>query len=404
MLRHGNFDSPQSNTGNSEMDFIKSKRLRRLCLACVLASSVGCVAPQVPVTTFWQKLGIPQAGVRARDGILNRRGNFPGLERKPPVLKIADPANLEPGKPDMLKAAAKIKQEQDLKKQKLKALKYLAEISCGCYDKDGQVEAAFLEALEDCDPEIRTAAIEGLSKAAGECTKCRSGCEVTCCTKKIVDKLHDVAFGMKDGCFKEPVAEIRSAAKALYCKCPPPAGEPIVPEELIAPDPSKLQEGEEPLIEGKQEPEAIDAKEASYKLTDASYGTFDASPVKVEVAGHEAVSGMTSIHLNISDEQVPSGASIQHSGVDVDRIANPEQLVTSRVVAYRKTLGELLVQLPEAFEMRAGWSAIIVDSLGHHSLAKISDVGGRRVLLDIENPDALELSEGSQVRLGLVAK
>ncbi len=395
------------------MDFKSSKRLRRIYLACVLASTVGCVAPAMPVTTVWQRLGIPQAGVRLRDGMLNRRGNFPGMERKPPLLKIADPANLEPGKPEMLKAAAKIKQEQDLKKQKLKALKYLAEINCGCYDKDGEVEAAFLEALADCDPEIRTAAIEGLDKAAGECSKCKTGCETTCCTKKILEKLHDVAYGMEDGCFKEPVAEIRQAAKALYCKCPPPAGEPIVPEELIAPDPDKLGEGDKPLIEGKPDPEAVEAgdaveaKEASYKISDSKYGSYDASPVKVEVAHHESVNSDAATHLSISDaEESPTASKKPQSKgtAAVDRITNPEQLVTSKVVAYRKTLGELLLQLPDAFEMSAGWSAIIVDSKGNHSLATISDVGGRRVLLDIERPDALDIADGSQVRLGLVSK
>jgi hypothetical protein len=356
---------------------------------------VGCVAPQTPVPTLWQKLGIPQTGARLRDGVLNRQGNFPGLEKKPPVLKIADPANLEANKPDMLKAAAKIKQEQDLKKQKIKALKYLADINCGCYNKDGIVEAAFLEALADCDPDIRTAAIEGLSKAAGNC-KCKTGCETTCCTKKIYEKLLDIATGKTDdGCFKEPVPEIRKAAQALYCKCPPPPGEPIVPEELIAPDadPDKepglkerpLFEGKKPLTEGKEDDsrESVDAKEASYKLTDSGYGDYDTQPVVVGVS-----------HRQQPEDEVASEG----------RISNPEQLVLSKVVAYRKTLGEILVHLPAAFEMNSGWGAIIVDGNGNYSLATITEVGGRRVLLTVDHPEQLECTEGSQIRLGLVSK
>jgi hypothetical protein len=386
--------------GKSEMDFSSPKRLRRIYLACLLASTVGCVAPAVPVPTVWQKLGIPQTGVRIRDGILNRQGNFPGLEKKPPLLKIADPANLEPGKPDMLKAAAMIKQEQDLKKQKLKALKYLAEINCGCYDKDGKVEAAFLEALEDCDPDIRTAAIEGLSKAAAECSKCRSGCEITCCTRKILEKLHDIAYGTKDGCFKEPVADIRQAAKALYCKCPPPAVEPIIPEELIAPDPAPVME-EAPLFEGRPRAEAVDAKEVSYNLSDSKYGSFESRPVKVGVAHHET-------QLNTAATAARAGSSPLRSLADaktpvVERIANPEQLVASRVVTYRKSLGELLVHMPDTFEINPGWNAIVVDSMGTSSLATIADVSGRRILLSIERPDVVQISEGSQVRIGLIA-
>ncbi len=382
----------RSLTWDSEMDLKSSKQFRRLCLACLLASTVGCVAPAVPVPTVWQKLGIPQTGARLRDGILNRQGNFPGLERKPPVLKIADPANLDPSKPDMLKAAAKIKQEQDLKKQKIKALKYLAEINCGCYNKDGAVEAAFLEALEDCDPDIRTAAIEGLSKAAGNC-KCRSGCETTCCTKKIYEKLQDIATGMKDGCYKEPVPEIRKAAQALYCKCPPPPGEPIVPEELIAPDADPEKKPPKPLQEGKRNEggdeteedsaEAVDAKQVSYKLSDSGYGDYDTKPVVVGVA-----------HRKPTTKDTKSDSPI----------ANPEQLVQSKVVAYRKSLGELLVHLPAAFEMNTGWGVVIVDSKGNHSMATITEVGGLRLLLSVDNPEKLDCTDGSSIRLGLVSK
>jgi hypothetical protein len=386
------------------MDFSNVKRFRRLILACLVASSTGCVVPQTPVTTVWQKLGIPQNTARLRDGLINRRGNFPGLEKKPPLLKIADPANLQPEKPDMLKAAAKIKQEQDLKKQKLKALKYLAEINCGCYNKDGAVEAAFLEALSDCDPDIRTAAIEGLEKAAGNC-KCKTGCETTCCTKKLLDKLQDIATGVDDkGCFKEPVPEIRKAAKAVFCKCPQPAPEPIVPEELIAPEADPIRSNEVvPLpqegkidtpLEGKAS-ESVEAKEVNFKLRDSGYGQFDARPVVYEANRGKPVTKKSDNSVRMSDSETASPAS---------SIRNPEQLVTSKVVEYRRSLGELLIQMPDAFEMEAGWNAIVVDNKGNHSLATITDVGGRRILLTVERPDQVQISTGTQVRLGLVAK
>ncbi|MFO1064925.1 MAG: hypothetical protein U0892_13755 [Pirellulales bacterium] len=140
------------------MDRPYRKPIARLMLASALAATVGCVAPATPVPTVWQKLGIPQATARLRDATVNRNGNFPQLEKKPPLLKLADPANFAPEKPEMIKAAAKIKADQDLKKQKIKALKFLAEVSCGCYNKDKAVEKAFLAALEDCDPDVKLAA------------------------------------------------------------------------------------------------------------------------------------------------------------------------------------------------------------------------------------------------------
>jgi hypothetical protein len=394
---------------------LKKKLLRRILLGCTLVSTVGCVAPQTPVPTFWQKLGVPQAGARLRDGLVNRRGNFPGLEKKPPVLALADPANLDPAKPDMIKAAAEIKADQDLKKQKIKAIKFLADVNCGCYNKDDKVEAAFLAALEDCDPDVRVAAIEGLDKAAGECSRCRTGCETTCCTEKLLKKLEDIASGCEKGCFKEPNEEIRKAARALICKCPALEVKPIVPEELIAPDPVEIPKVE-PLIEGEKNildndggtDEEVQPQEASYRLTDEYYGEYDISPVVVGVS-HSA---KKSNSFKLSDSIEPtentrtSTLSVEQpaSSQSIDRIANPDQLVKTQVVAYRKGLGELLVHMPDAYEMDAGWTAIVVDEQGSHSLARIIEVGGRRILLAIEKPLDVKISDGQQVRLGLVSR
>ncbi|MEZ6136900.1 MAG: hypothetical protein R3C53_18550 [Pirellulaceae bacterium] len=396
---------------------LKKKRFRNLILACTLASTVGCVAPKTPVPTFWQKLGVPQAGARLRDGLVNRRGNFPGLEKKPPVLALADPANLDPSKPDMIKAAAEIKADQDLKKQKIKAIKFLAEVNCGCYNKDDKVEAAFLAALEDCDPDVRMAAVEGLDVAAGECSRCRTGCETTCCTEKLLKKLDDIANGMKDGCYKEPNEEIRKAARALICKCPPPAKPPIEPEELIAPDPVPKPKPvvPKPLVEGEEssdddeKKEEVEAKEASYRLSDEYYGEYDISPVVVGVAHTKKVSkaaAETSFSLTDASTEEESGLVESQStpGNGDNRIANPDQLVKSQVVTYRKQLGELLLHLPDAYEMDAGWTAIIVDEAGNHSLAKIIEVGGRRILLAIEKPQDVQIGEGQQIRMGLVSR
>ncbi len=134
----------------------------------LLGGLAGCVAPAQPVTTVWQKLGIPQAFLATRDGLTNRSGNFPQCERKPPMLRIADPANLE--SPNAaIKAAAQVKAEEDLAPQKIKALKYLADIGCGCYDEDGKVKDAILAGLADCTPAVRMAAIQLVEATVGMC-------------------------------------------------------------------------------------------------------------------------------------------------------------------------------------------------------------------------------------------
>ena len=121
------------------------------------------VRPEVP--TVWHKLGIPQGVGRYkkfRESRINRKGNNPQREKTPKLVKLTDAANLDPEAPKMLQAAAKIKMAEDLAPQKLKALKYLATIGCGCYNKKNadMVEAAVLEGLDDCTIEVRREALD----------------------------------------------------------------------------------------------------------------------------------------------------------------------------------------------------------------------------------------------------
>lgn len=361
------------------MDLTRQFTVSRTVFAFALLTSIGCVAPQPPVATVWQRLGIPQAGARLRDGLVNRRGNFPGLERKPPVLAIADPKNLEEAKPKMLKAAAEIKQDQDLKKQKIKALKFLGEVNCGCYNKDDKVEAAFLEALEDCDPDVRLAAIEALDEAAGNCPKCcRTGCETTCCTEKIHKKLQDLAFGVEKGCYKEPVEEIRDAAKALFCKCPVPCSEVPPPEELVAPEPA-----ERPSEGGR--PSEGQGDTASHKLESAIFSLSDSNRQSTRLVSTELAVDSWQSRLK-------------------ELITNPELLVKARTVAFNQSLGEVLLQMPEAYDLRAGWSMVVVDAEGNVAKGRIEEVGGRRLLLTLEEIGSLRPQLGSDVRIGVISK
>ena len=118
--------------------------MRKACaLAFVLTVCYGVgmgdradAAELADVTTLWNFLGIPQGVHRIRDAVVNTRGNHPNWERKPRLKRIADPANLESGNP-AIEAAAKIKADQDLAPQKIKAIKFLAKVGCGCAKNKG---------------------------------------------------------------------------------------------------------------------------------------------------------------------------------------------------------------------------------------------------------------------------
>jgi hypothetical protein len=228
-----------------------TRRLTLLTLAVLLAFSGDVRAQSDGGMTFWKFLGIPQGYRRVRDGLSNRRGNRPWRERKPPVKRLADPANLESDvKP--IKAAAEIKQAEDLKQQKIKAIKYLAEIGCGCYDKDGKVSDALAAAMDDCTEAVRLATVEAIMEAAqGEmCSKCGTR---SCCKEKVVLQLARLAYERDDkGCWIEPSERVRqAAAQALEICCPGRA-----PIEIIAPpeevDEKPIEEPKEPI----EEPEA----------------------------------------------------------------------------------------------------------------------------------------------------
>jgi hypothetical protein len=199
-------------------------------------SAFGQAPPPPPESfTFWKFLGIPQAINKVKDASINTRGNRPGMERKPPIKRLADPANLESKNP-AIKAAAQIKAEEDLAQQKIKALKYLATIGCGCYDKkiDPPVKVALMAALDDCTEQVRYEAAKAIAEAA--CSKCKHCSQNCCCDKAMTDKLSAVAFEKDDnGCWLESSARVRAAAKEAMRACcrgnqPPPG---FIPTEVF---------------------------------------------------------------------------------------------------------------------------------------------------------------------------
>ena len=221
------------------------KRLRIVSLVAGL-SLAACGAPAValppPPTgpmTLWNFLGIPQGLNKVRDAASNRRGNFPGAERKPPLKALADPANLQSEVP-AIKKAAEIKTEEDMAPQKIKAVKYLATVGCGCYPG---VKEALLESLGDCTEEVRYQTVLAIEDASTmHCETCNSDC---CCNEELTKKLAELAYEKNDkGCWLEPSERVREAAKNAMRSCcpgqgPPPSAAPAetVPSEETIPTP-----------------------------------------------------------------------------------------------------------------------------------------------------------------------
>lgn len=183
-------------------------------------------APQ----TLWRFLGF-KGGSRfkaLRDALVNRRGNFPGLEKKPMIKSLTDPSNMQSDNP-AIKKAAETKSQADAAPQKVKALKYLATV--GCDKCNPGVKEALMAALDDCTEEVRFEGAKALRAVAGD--KCNA-CRKTCCDKQLTDKLFDVAFGRDEACcYKETSARVRKMARQALCACatpgtgsnPPPATE-----------------------------------------------------------------------------------------------------------------------------------------------------------------------------------
>lgn len=229
------------------------KRITRASLVAAIVGATLCdqavaLPPPAAPFTLWNFLGIPQGFNKIRDATSNRRGNFPGMERKPPMKALADPKNLE-SPVSAIKKAAEIKTEEDLAPQKIKAIKYLATVGCGCY---GGVKEALMEALEDCTEEVRYQTVLAIQDAATmHCDVCNQDC---CCDEEMTKKLAEIAYELNDkGCFKEPSERVREAAKTAMCACCPgrgPIGEEVpVPQETI-PAEETIPTPPEPTPEG----------------------------------------------------------------------------------------------------------------------------------------------------------
>ncbi len=217
---------------------IKKQFVAALLAVTISSSAFGQAPPAVPApSTLWSFLGIPQGVKKVQGALTNRRGNRPQAEPKDALKALNDPANLE--SPDAaIKRAAEIKKAEDLKPQKIKAIKYLTSIGCGCYDKDGTVTKALIAAAEDCTEEVRLSTMTQIGEAANG--KCCSNCgQVCCCNDDMLKKLAQIAYERDEyGCYAEPSKRVRDAAASALAACCPGA----VPLEILTPEPKKEEE------------------------------------------------------------------------------------------------------------------------------------------------------------------
>jgi hypothetical protein len=189
-------------------------------------------APPPPPHTLWSFLGIPQGMHKVHGALFNRHGHHPKHEATPALRALNDPRNLAPDAPPVIRKAAEIKIAEDMKRQKIKAIRYLSQIGCGCYDTDGSITAALVAASDDCTEEVRLATVTAIADAASAqpCGQCGTTC---CCKEPIVMRLAAMAYERDDfGCWLEPSARVRQAATEALMICCPSAAPPIVIETL----------------------------------------------------------------------------------------------------------------------------------------------------------------------------
>jgi hypothetical protein len=251
----------------------------------VALAGLGLTAPAAeppaappPPNTLWRFLGIPQGCQKLHDALINKKGKHPKLERKPPLKSIADPANLDSPNP-AIKAAAKIKTEEDFAPQKIKAIKYLATIGCGCYPG---VREALLAALDDCTEEVRNEAAMAFCQAAGKpCAVCNNS---GCCNAAVMTKLREMAHGEDaQGCPKESSARVRAAAENALNACRRVVPEAAEPKKEVPPEEPGKKETPPPAVPKTPPPAEVPEPTPGPAATSAS------APGQGPTAGSAAV-------------------------------------------------------------------------------------------------------------------
>ncbi|MDZ4782207.1 MAG: hypothetical protein SGJ19_18325 [Planctomycetia bacterium] len=246
--------------------------------ATTVVAVAGPAAPCCKMT-LWEFLGVKRA-FEVVGGLLDRIRNrlgarFPGLEAKPEVLAITDPANMESDNP-AVKSAAETKAEEDAAEQKIKALRFLGEMGCaGCYPG---IEEALLAGLDDCTEEVRFEAVKALRGTTGSaCKRCK---KEACCSPAVIAKLRKIANDIEpSGCYVEPSARVRRYARLAMAGCgDQPAAPPVTAPTEGPPAPAPLEAALAPK-------EAVRANgQLAVAVVDDSKATTFASAVAVAPA------------------------------------------------------------------------------------------------------------------------
>ncbi len=180
----------------------------------VAAPSTPC-CPHETLPEFLGIKGLFKGIAGLIERIRNRLGStFPGLESKPPLLAITNPANASSSNP-AISAAAGAKADEDQAPQKIKAIRYLATLGCsGCYP---DIEDALLASLDDCTESVRYEAAKAFRELSGSsCATCKTK---SCCSPKVRKKLDEVANKMVKNCYKESSARVRRMARLALAGC-----------------------------------------------------------------------------------------------------------------------------------------------------------------------------------------
>lgn len=401
------------------------------------------------VVTIWHKLGIPQGVGRfkkLRDSRINRDGLSPGKERKPPVLSIADPKNLEEGAPEMLKAAAQIKMDQDLAPQKIKALRYICSIGCSCYNKQtaGLIEKVLVEAMQDCTVDVRLAAMQVVLANAGNKCACsgQGQCE-TCCSEGVVKKLQEIAYKMNDkGCYIEPNQQVRNLAERALSACPPlvepveeqdPVDEPKKDPDLTdkgetgeeggegdLKDQGEAGEGEAGEGEAGEgetgEGEAGESEDGATETKDGDTEPGDAKPGEED--GPSLDDPKSDDDVDTIDGYFGNGRSPRKGSISLRNVSSRKSYGTAWkdpalhelqlrgvVDTIRKGSTEITIKFVQSYELPTGAQVVIALDENHASFGTVISSKTGIALINVEDYRVVEnLKVSKRVRMGVLEK
>jgi hypothetical protein len=145
------------------------------------------------------------------------RDTHPEQEQGPELMRITD-SERRPVSVPVIKTTPTSTPESDRMSEKIKAIKYLGTVACGCSPHRDKIKAALLAALSDDNADVRRAAAEAIFHAVeNPCEVCHT---CTCSGKDVTKKLAEMAEGKTaSGSWLESSAAVRTAAASALAAC-----------------------------------------------------------------------------------------------------------------------------------------------------------------------------------------